>query len=137
MFARFAAAALALFGLAAAAGAQSAVLNAREARQALFGIEMAGVYEGDGSPWRECIEPGGRTAYLMGGAFDEGRLTINETGEACFAYRSSGYRAQSCFAVRREGSGFRFQSAPEAPDFVTTEVRRGVRACSGANAPIS
>jgi len=134
---RFVAVLAAACALGAAAAAQSATLNAREARQALFGIEMAGVYEGDGSRWRECIEPGGRTAYLMDGALDEGRLTINTEGEACFSYRSSGYRAQSCFAVLREGSGFRFQSGPDAPDFVTTEVRRGVRACSGANAPIS
>lgn len=137
MSVRFVVVCAALCGSAAAAAAQSAALSAREARQALYGIEMAGVYEGDGSRWRECIEPGGRTAYLMDGAFDEGRLTINEAGEACFSYRSSGYRAQSCFAVRREGSGFRFNSGPDAPDFVTTEVRRGVRACSGSNAPVS
>lgn len=137
MSVRFVVALAALTGFAAAAAAQSATLNAREARQALFGVEMAGVFEGDGSSWRECIEPGGRTAYLMDGAFDEGRLTINAEGEACFSYRSSGYRAQSCFAVLREGSGFRFQSGPDAPDFVTTEVRRGVRGCSGTNAPIS
>jgi hypothetical protein len=97
---------------------------------------MAGYYEGDGHRWRECIEPGGRTVYVVDERVDEGRLEITAEGAACFRYRSSDYRAASCFAEARAGEGLRFTSAPGAPAFVTTEIRRGVRSCPRADALI-
>lgn len=120
-----------------AARAQGALLDAAEARRALFGVEISGVYEGDGERFRECIDPQGRTAYHIYGTVDQGRLTIASDGRACFSYASSGYSRQSCFTVHREGSGFRFRSGPDSPDFVADRVRRGVSACAGSDAPIS
>lgn len=124
-------------GGASAAAAQGALLSAAEARRALFGVEIAGVYEGDGERFRECIDPQGRTAYHIYGGVDQGRLTISADGKACFAYASSGFRNQSCFTVVREGQGFRFSSGPENPDFVVQTVRRGIQGCAGSDAPMS
>ncbi len=126
--------------LAAASGAawaQTAWMNAREARSALFGMEMSGTYEGDGTPFRECVDPQGHTVYYTEGGVDYGRLTITPEGRACFAYQSTNFQYQSCFAARRDGDGFRFQAAPGDPEFHASHVRRGVRTCSGSNAPIS
>lgn len=126
-----------LIAAAGSAGAQAALLSAAEARRALFGVEIAGVFEGDGEQFRECIDPQGRTAYHIYGTVDRGRLTIAADGQACFSYASSGFERQSCFTVAREGQGFRFSSGPDDPDFVVETVRRGIQGCAGSDAPIS
>jgi hypothetical protein len=107
------------------AAAQTARLTADEARRELFGVELAGVNESFGDDWRECIEPSGRTVYERGDDVREGRLEIRPDGQACFNYPPDTY--WSCFAVDREGDGYRFDS------FVTRTVRRGVRECGSAN----
>lgn len=117
--------------------AEGAFLSAREARRALFGVEMAGIYEGDGAAWRECIDPSGVTSYVIDGQNDRGRLRIDPEGRACFSYQSSDYRRENCFTIEREGQGYRFDSGEGSPDFVARTVRRGVRSCAGAEAPIS
>ncbi|MET0181322.1 MAG: hypothetical protein ABW199_00395 [Caulobacterales bacterium] len=124
-------------GGAGAAWAQTAFLSHSEARRAMFGIEMAGVHEGDGAEWRECISPQGVTSYVFDGVTDEGRMRIDDDGRACFRYRSSNFEREGCFTIQREGRGFRFNSGDGKPDFVARSVRRGVRSCSGADAPIS
>jgi hypothetical protein len=109
----------------AAATAQSPILSAAEARAELFGVRLSGVHEGMGAPWEECIEPSGRTVYRFAGATLEGRLSIETDGAACFAYADDGFTHRSCYAVRREGSNYRFDR------FVTRQVERGVRRCEG------
>lgn len=122
---------------AAGAAAQGARLNAQEVRAALFGSEISGVYEGDGAPFRECIDPQGQTAYYIYGDVDRGRLTVTTDGRACFSYASSDFQRQSCFLVERRGAGLRFTSGPDSPAFVADQVRRGVSGCAGSDAPIS
>lgn len=117
---------------AGAAAAQSLVLNAAEARAELFGVRLSGVHEGlDDAPWEECIEPSGRTVYRFVGETLEGRLNIEPDGAACFAYADDGYRQRSCYAVRREGSNYRFDQ------FVTRHIERGVRRCEGGAGLVS
>jgi hypothetical protein len=113
---------------AGAAAAQTAILTAAEVRTELFGVRLSGVNEVLGAPWEECIEPGGRTVYRFAGTVMEGRLTIESDGLACFAYADDGFAQRSCFAVRREGANYRFDS------FVTTRVARGVLRCEGPGA---
>src|SRR5690606_6647972 len=72
--------ALVMLAAAGAAGAQGARLTAAEARAELFGVELAGVHEGAGDAWRECIEPSGRTLYTRFGQVREGRLEIRADG---------------------------------------------------------
>lgn len=116
---------LAIVSVAGIAAAQTARLSADEARRELFGVELIGVNEADGGDWRECIEPNGRTVFRRGAESLEGRLNIQPSGQACFDYGAAGGLA--CFAVVREGDNYRFG------DFVTREVRRGVRDCGAAN----
>lgn len=106
-----------------AATAQNIPLSAAEARAELFGVRLTGVHEPTGEAWEECIEPSGRTAYLIDGREREGRLEIESDGQACFAYADDGYARRSCFVVLREGQNYRFD------EFVTRRVERGVRAC--------
>jgi hypothetical protein len=112
---------LAVVSAAGIATAQTARLNAEQARTELFGVELAGVNESVGDEWRECIEPTGRTVYERGGERREGRLEIRPDGQACFNYPPE--TQWSCFGVAREGENYRFD------DFVTRTIRRGVREC--------
>lgn len=122
---------------AAAAVGVSTTLGARDVRAALYGAELSGTYGASGQPWRECIEPGGRTVYAAGSGWDEGLLSVHSDGQACFSYRSTGYREQDCFAVRRQGEALSFQSGAEGAVFTATSIRRGVRACSTPDVPVS
>ena len=129
----------AAFLLVAAATAltASATLNAHDVRATLYGTELSGTYGAGDRPWRECIEPGGRTIYAAESGWDEGLLSVRSDGKACFAYRSSGFREQNCFAVRRQGASLNFQSSPESSVFTATSIRRGVRTCAAPDAPVS
>jgi hypothetical protein len=138
------AALLAALALAATAFAEEGFLSRDEARAELLGVELIGVEEVTGLSWRECIEPQGRTSYLRPGAppqgpRDEGRLAISDDGQLCFSYRSSNFARASCYRGRREGAdNYRFISADGGRlVFVTHAVRRGVRSCNPADAPIS
>jgi len=108
---------------AGAATAQNSVLSTDEIRAELFGVRLTGVNDGFvGVPWEECIDPTGATRYRFGAVQDQGRLSVDEAGLACFAYLSG---SRSCFVVAREGGNYRFGS------FVTTRVERGVTSCEG------
>jgi hypothetical protein len=107
------------------ATAQTQRLTAAEARAELYGVELSGVNESQGDSWSECIEPSGRTVYTRFGERHEGRLEINEDGQACFNYPPDTY--WSCFDVVREGENYRFES------FVTRVVRRDVTHCGAAD----
>jgi hypothetical protein len=101
-------------------------------------LDMRGVLDGEGVPWRECIEPGGKTVYWFRGAVDRGRLTIRGDGALCFSYESRNFEDAACFfAEPIAGGNFRFtEDFPTDPSvFVTQSVRR-VKACT-ADVPVS
>jgi hypothetical protein len=129
--------------LGAVAGAEGAMLSAREVRAELVGVELIGIVEGVGESWRECIEPGQRTFYLRpglpaDGPLDEGRLEVADDGRLCFSYRSSDFSRRACYWAARTGANYRFVSADGGHYvFATTSVRRGVRSCDRADAPLS
>lgn len=121
-----------------AGAAYAAKLDAAAARKQFFGVDMRGVLDGEGVPWRECIEPGGKTVYWFRGAVDRGRLTIRGDGALCFSYESRNFEDAACFfAEPIAGGNFRFtEDFPTDPSvFVTQSVRR-VKACT-ADVPVS
>lgn len=114
----------------ATATAKSLALTAAEARSELFGVELSGIVEGDGSVWRECIEPDGDTIYEIDGTLDRGRLTIADDGQACFSYASSNFARVTCWTVERAGrNNYRF-TFPGSSVFETRVVERNVRRCA-------
>jgi hypothetical protein len=124
----FAFAVLAAATAAGAATAQKLHLSAAEARAELFGVRLIGVHEGINEPWQECIEPSGRTVYVFMRETQEGRLSIEDDGRACFAYADDGYAHRSCYLVQREGENYRFDQ------FITRRIERGVERCEGVGA---
>jgi len=118
--------------LAALSLAAAAPLDASSARRTFFGVEMSGVMLGETKevPWRECVDPQGRTVYTFAGAVDQGKLRVREDGALCFSYKSSGFADEGCFAAYREAKGqFRFVGLDGESVFVTRRIRPGVKAC--------
>jgi hypothetical protein len=123
--------------LAGAAPAFAAALSAAEAKRVFFGLDMSGIYEPDGSKWRECIEPAGNTSYWIDGYYDKGRLRVREDGALCFSYASRHYARESCYTAERRGAGWRFVSI-DSPDAVFLATRaKSVKACPTEDAPVS
>jgi|SRR5262245_21428490 len=114
--------------VAGAATAQNARLSAAEVRAELYGVRLSGVLEGLNEPWQECIEPSGRTVFTFMRDVDEGRLSVDRAGRACFAYAHDHFRRPACFVVMRDGSNYRFDT------WVTRQVERGVRHCEAGGA---
>lgn len=118
-------------------GEPGPVLSAKDAKVALFGIDMQGYVQetdaaakttGRGMSWRECIDPKGETLYETPGRTEHGRLRIDDEGQACFAYEGTDYSDWSCFSAARAPKGFRFVGS-FGDVFVTTLVRTGVKSC--------
>jgi hypothetical protein len=129
-----------LCGLAAlvafAAPALAKGINQAEAKRVFFGLDMGGIYEPDGSPWRECIERNGATRYWAGGdMIDEGKLTVRDNGEVCFSYKSSDYRNTSCFTADRVGKGWRFTSVNDPTSVFLATQARPVKSCPSDQTP--
>ncbi len=108
------------------------MLSAKDAKGALFGIDMQGYVQeadaaghetGRGMSWRECIDPKGETLYETPGRTEHGRLRIDGEGHACFAYEGTGYSDWSCFSAARTPKGFQF----------CWQFRRCLRHHAGAN----
>jgi hypothetical protein len=123
-----------LFGFAAlvafAAPALAKGINQAEAKRVFFGLDMGGIYEPDGSPWRECIERDGSTHYWAGGnVIDQGKVTVRDNGEVCFSYKSSGYRDLACFTAERRGQGWRFVSVNDPTSVFLATQARPVKSC--------
>jgi hypothetical protein len=144
MFKRGAVLSLLALAFAGAALAKDVQLTASQVRAELVGVDLIGEIEGVDAAWRECIEPGGRTAYLrpeQAGEprLDEGRLVISDGGQLCFSYASRGFADRSCFWARRgEAGNYRLVSVDD-PGLVyaTRIVRRGVRNCDPERPPTS
>ena len=124
---------------AATATAQpSAFLTAPEARRIFYGIDMQGEHQPSGQRWRECIDPDGKTAYWLDGAFDEGRLTVRADGALCFSYASSGFRDVACWRAKRVGrSNYRFESESGGEGVFATDRTRAAQSCPGRETPTS
>lgn len=122
------AAMLALAASPALAQAGSAALTTDQLKKELFGVRMEGVDKTAGITWRECIEPDGDTLFETGFGALRGKLTIRPGGQACFAYEDDGFAVPSCFVIRRDKGGFRFEDGLGAL-FITTKVVTGVRTC--------
>lgn len=122
----------------AAAAQPSGHMSAPEVRRIFFGIDMQGMHQPSGDVWRECIDPDGKTAYWLRGAFDEGRLTVRRDGSLCFSYASSGFRDEACWKARRvDATNYKFESADgEEGVFVTTRTRPA-QSCPGRDAVVS
>jgi hypothetical protein len=134
---RLAIATLILAACAGTAWAQE-LLDGKAARQALLGVDMRGVHESSGTPFRECITPRGVTAYWFGENFDEGRVRIDDAGLVCFSYRSTNYTSEACWtAYRIAGGNLRFESARGSGEAFVTKAAPRVRTCPGKDAPVS
>lgn len=127
----------ALPACAQAGGGSAPVMSAKDAKAALFGIDMQGYVQetdadgaetGRGMSWRECIDPKGETLYETPAGVEHGRLRIDDEGQACFAYEHSGFTDWNCFSAARAPRGFRFVGS-FGDVFVTTLVRKGVKSC--------
>jgi hypothetical protein len=116
------------------AGFAYAKITAAEAKSTFFGLDMGGVYEPDGAPWRECISPDGQTHYWFDGYNDIGRLTIRADGALCFAYASREYKDTACFTAERKNKGWRFVSVSN-PDVVFLAQRATKTKVCSNNAP--
>jgi hypothetical protein len=105
-------------------------LGEKEARAALFGVDLQGHSPTYGFSWRECIQPDGETLYETPHEVLRGRLTITPGGEACFAYEDDQYSNMACFVAYRTANGLRFQTEGPAPIvFVITKIVTGVKSC--------
>lgn len=123
---------------ASAAAQTPSFLSAPEARRVFFGIDMQGVHQPSGDAWRECIDPDGKTAYWLRGAYDEGRLTVRRDGALCFSYASSGFQDQACWKVKRVNpTNYRFESAEGQTDVFVTTRTRAAQTCPGRETPVS
>ena len=120
------AAAAFLAGPAAANPPGNEPLTAEVMQAELFGIRMSGVVVGTGQTWTECIEPGGRTLYEIGGYQSEGVLEITPEAQACFTYPGTG---ASCFRGQRSPRGYLFREVGGSALFHATKVERGVKRC--------
>jgi hypothetical protein len=118
--------------LAAPATAQlardAAALTEAQLKTALFGIEMTGFSPTYNFSWRECIQPNGETMYYTPEGVMRGRLTITNTGLACFAYEDDGYTTPACYKTKQTDKGFRFEGDFNSL-FITTRVVKGVKTC--------
>src|SRR5262245_7668696 len=90
---------------------QGVFLNQKEARAALFGIDMTGYSRTAKFAWRECIDPRGLTLYTTPAGIQKGKLRIDELGRACFSYDDTNYKEEYCFRVERNGTGILFDGA--------------------------
>src|SRR5579871_4014312 len=97
-------------------------MQPKEAKTALFGIDMAGYSPtAGGMTWRECIDPKGNTLYETPAGVEHGKLRIDESGQACFAYEDTKFQQWDCFSTSRTGSNFRFSHGLDV--FITTSVK--------------
>jgi hypothetical protein len=120
--------------LAMTGGVAYAKITAVEAKMTFFGLDMGGVYEPDGAPWRECIAPSGETHYWFDGYTDVGKLTVRADGALCFAYASREYKNTACFTAEKQGKGWRFVSVTD-PDVVFLAKRATKTKVCSDNAP--
>ncbi len=119
-------AALCLAGPAAANPPGNEPLTSEVMQAELFGIQMSGIVVGTGQTWTECIEPGGRTLYEIGGYQSEGILEITSDALACFTYPGTG---ASCFRGQRSPLGYLFREVGGSAVFHATKIERGVKRC--------
>jgi hypothetical protein len=111
-------------------------LSAAEAKKVFFGLDMTGVYEADGTPWRECVKPNGETIYWYRGTVDLGRLTIRNDGALCFAYKSSDYsQVDNCYTATRQGGGYRFTHVADPTSVFVAKQAKSIKACPDPDAP--
>ncbi len=123
-----------VLGLATPALAKA--LSAAEAKKAFFGLDMTGVYEPDGTPWRECVKPSGETVYWYRGTVDLGRLAIRKDGALCFSYKSSDYsQTDNCYTAVRQGAGYRFTHVTDPSSVFVAKQAKPIKACPDPEAP--
>lgn len=126
----------AIFALGMVSPALAKALSAAEAKKAFFGLDMTGVYEPDGTPWRECVKPSGETIYWYRGTIDFGRLTIRNDGALCFAYKSTDYaQTDNCYNATRVGGGYRFTHVSDPSSVFVAKQAKPIKACPDPNAP--
>jgi hypothetical protein len=113
------------------AGAASAkVIGPAEAKSTFFGLDMGGVFQPDGSPWRECISPNGQTRYWFDGYNDIGKLTIRNDGALCFSYAKTDYKRVGCYTAEKQGNGWRFTSVEDPSAVFVAQQAVKTKACS-------
>ena len=119
----------------AASQSSQSIVSAAEAQQELFGVRLSGEMVANGAQWSECIEPDGRTVYRIEDVEMVGKLSITETGQACFSYAQSQYSRKSCFRVSRGDVGYTFWGGIEGV-FHATSIERDVRECPAGDTPL-
>lgn len=126
--------AVAAFSLAGAASAKA--IGVMEAKSIFFGLDMGGTYEPDGSLWRECIAPSGKTQYWFDGYTDTGRLSVRSDGALCFSYQATEFKRTSCFTAERKDKGWRFVSVTDPGVVFVAQRATPTKICED-NAPNS
>jgi hypothetical protein len=125
---------IAVAALSIAGVASAKVIGGAEARSIFFGLDMGGVYEPDGAPWRECIAPSGQTHYWYDGDNFIGKLNVRDDGALCFAYDYTDFKKFSCFTAEREGKGWRFVSVTDPAVVFLAKRATKTKVCTD-NAP--
>jgi hypothetical protein len=114
----------------------SQIMSRAEVEAELFGTWMEGETTPKSQIWSECIEPDGLSRYQINGIERVGRLNVDDEGQACFSYEVDDFTRESCFKVSRSQNGYTFWGGSEGI-FVTNTVRRNIKHCPPATAPIS
>jgi hypothetical protein len=120
--------------LCAAGAAWSKPIGAAEAKRTFFGLDMSGIYQPDGEPWRECVTSQGDTIYWFGGQIDYGRLSVRDDGVLCFSYQSSDFKHQGCYTAEPDGKGWRFADVSDPTSVFLAQHTTRAKTCD-ANAP--
>jgi hypothetical protein len=122
--------------LALAPHALAKALTAAEANKIFFGLDMTGVFEPDGTPWRECVKANGETIYWYRGTVDFGRLTVRNDGALCFAYESSDYaQTDNCYRADKQGAGYKFTHVTDLGSVFVAKKVQSTKACPDPNQP--
>jgi hypothetical protein len=117
---------------ACAAGAESKapneVLSAKEIQAEFPGTRMTGSSL-TGDPFTECIEPDGRSIFNFEGRVSEGRMTVKESGQACFTYESGTW----CYRIQRAPSGYLIRGINSNGMFRVRSVERDIESCTDSD----
>ncbi len=127
---------IAVAALSVAGAASAKAIGVVEAKSVFFGLDMGGVYEPDGTLWRECIAPSGKTQYWIDGFTDTGRLTVRPDGALCFSYESSEFKRTSCFSAERKDKGWRFVNVTDPSIVFVAQRATPTKVCED-NVPTS
>lgn len=110
-------------------------MSAQALKNALFGKEISGTIAETGQSWRECIDPDGNTRFTLGNRTINGRLRVDASNQACFAYESSRYRDWVCWDGAKSGAHIVF-SRDGSVTFRVEQTRNNIRSCAPEDVPI-